>query len=461
MDNMENDINHINDPTLSQEELTEPGTAIKDFGKKIFQGDKVIWSVFIILCVISLVEIFSATSTIVYRQQNMWGPILRHTMFLIGGVGMILLIHNIPYRYFSLLIFVLLGAIVLLVLTPFIGTSINGAERWISFLGITIQPSEIAKISLMGTIAFLLSKQNGTNDGLLFKWMIGLMVVVCGIIAMDNLSTALLLFGVCYLLMFIGNVKLVRLLKVAGAGIALVLLVVLLLNVIPESWTDSGPLNRLGTWQNRIANFGGGKDLTEEDYYTITDDNYQVAHAKIAIANGGLLGVFPGNSTERDFLPQAYSDFIYAIIIEEMGMLGGLFVLLLYVILLIRSGMIARKTDKMFPKYLVLGSALMLSTQAFINMAVAVSLFPVTGQPLPLISRGGTSTLITCAYFGLILSADRFGIGKKKKDGVSAQSDSGHNEADDDTGNGTSDDIGPTEPINKLEDKVKFEIYQV
>ena len=363
---------------------------------------------------ISLVEIFSATSTIVYRQQNIWGPLLRHAMFLIAGVGVILLIHNIPYRYFSSLVFVLLGAIVLLILTPFIGTSVNGAERWISFMGFTIQPSEIAKISLMGTIAFLLSKQNSSNDALLFKWMMGLMLVVTGIIAMDNLSTAVLLFGVCYLLMFIGNVKLVRLLKVAGAGVAVILLFLLLLNLIPESWTDAGPLGRLGTWQNRIEHFGSAKELAEEEYYTITDDNYQVAHAKIAISNGGLLGVFPGNSTERDFLPQAYSDFIYAIIIEEMGLIGGLFVLLLYVIILIRAGMIARKTEKLFPKYLVLGSAMMLSIQAFINMAVAVNLIPVTGQPLPLISRGGTSTLITCAYFGLILSADRFGIGKKR-----------------------------------------------
>jgi len=328
----------------------------------------------------------------------------------------ILLIHNIPYRYFSSLIFVLLGAILLLILTPFIGTSVNGAERWISFMGITIQPLEIAKISLMGTIAFLLSRQNGSNDALIFKWMIGLMLVVTGIIAMDNLSTAVLLFVVCYLLMFIGNVKLMRLLKVAGAGVAVILLFLLLLNVIPESWTDDGPLSRLGTWQNRIEHFGSRNELSEEEYFTITDENYQVAHAQIAISNGGLLGVFPGNSTERDFLPQAYSDFIYAIIIEEMGLVGGLFVLMLYVIILIRAGMIARKTEKLFPKYLVLGSAMMLSIQAFINMAVAVNLIPVTGQPLPLISRGGTSTLITCAYFGLMLSADRFGIGKKKNE---------------------------------------------
>lgn len=449
-----------NDPTVvnPQQEEVETGFSLGDYGRKIFKGDKVIWSVFIILCVISLVEIFSATSTIVYRQQNQWGPILRHTMFLIGGVGVILLIHNIPYRYFSSLIFVLLAAIVLLILTPFIGTSINNADRWISFMGFTIQPSEIAKISLMGTIAFLLSKQNGQNDGLLFKWMIGLMVLVCGIIAMDNLSTALLLFGVCFLLMFIGNVKLVRLLKVTGIGIALVLMFILLLNVIPEKWTESGPLNRLGTWQNRITHFGESRELSEEEYYTITDENYQVAHAKIAIANGGVLGVFPGNSTERDFLPQAYSDFIYAIIIEELGLLGGVFVLLLYVIILIRSGMIARKTEKLFPKYLVLGSALMLSIQAFINMAVAVNLIPVTGQPLPLISRGGTSTLITCAYFGLILSADRFGFGKKKEEAIASEN---KETKEDDTGDSHPGDENDQNTIDRLEDKVEFEIVNV
>ncbi|TAH61537.1 MAG: FtsW/RodA/SpoVE family cell cycle protein [Fermentimonas caenicola] len=453
--------NYTDNPTEPIEEVKTSGSTLVEFGHKIFKGDKVIWSVFIILCIISLIEIFSATSTIVYRQQNQFGPILRHTMFLIGGVGIILLIHNIPYRFFSSLIFVLLGAIVLLILTPFIGESVNNADRWISIMGFTIQPSEIAKISLMGTIAFLLSKQNGHNDGILFKWMIGLMVVVCGIIAVDNLSTAVLLFGVCYLLMFIGNVKITRLLKVAGVGIAIILLFVLLLNIIPESWTDSGPLNRLGTWQNRITHFGEAKEMTEEEYFTITDENYQVAHAKIAISNGGVFGVFPGNSTERDFLPQAYSDFIYAIIIEEMGLLGGMFVLLLYLVILIRGGIIARKTEKLFPKYLVMGSALMLSIQAFINMAVAVNLIPVTGQPLPLISRGGTSTLITCAYFGLILSADRFGI-SKKKEGDSVDSDDKSNEVGGIDGDDNKDSSNPEDvSVNGLEDKVEFEIYQV
>ncbi len=409
--NEENININLNDqPAVLTDEKTE------NFFQKVFKGDKVIWAVFVFLCIISLIEIFSATSTIVYRQQNQWGPILRHGMFLLFGVGVILLIHNIPYRFFSSLLFVLILSIFLLLLTPFIGVSVNGADRWISIMGFTIQPSEFAKISLMGTIAFLLSKQNSTNEGTLFKWMIALILVVCAIIAVDNLSTAVLLFTVCFLLMFIGHVKIIRLLKVAAAGIAFILLFVLLLTAIPKDWTQSGVLNRFSTWQNRIVNFGSSnsnKELDEESYYTITDENFQVAHAKIAIANGGVFGRFPGNSRERDFLPQAYSDFIYAIIIEEMGLVGGIVVLLLYLIILIRSGMIARKMDKLFPKYLVLGSALMLSFQAFINMAVAVHLIPVTGQPLPLISRGGTSTLVTCAYFGIILSADRFGIKKK------------------------------------------------
>ena len=149
------------------------------FFSKIFKGDKVIWSVFIVLCVVSLVEVFSATSTIVYRQQNHWGPILRHATFLLGGIGVILFIHNVPYRYFSSLIFVLMGSVILLILTWFMGEEINGAERWISIMGISIQPSEIAKISLMGTVAFLLSKQNEHNEQTIFNWMIGLMGLYC------------------------------------------------------------------------------------------------------------------------------------------------------------------------------------------------------------------------------------------------------------------------------------------
>ena len=436
----------------------------KSFFSKVFKGDKVIWAVFILLCIISLIEVFSATSTLVYKMDNKLIPILKHASFLVAGVFIIVLIHNIPYKYFSSLIFILLLSIGLLILTMFTGQTINGAERWISIFGITIQPSEFAKISLMGTIAFLLSKQNGINDGLLFKWMIALMVTVCGIIAMDNLSTAVMLFVICFLLMFIGNVKIIRLLKVAGAGLGLVLLFLLFLKIVPEEWTQSGPFDRVGTWQSRIEDFGTHKNETEESYFTITDDNLQVAHAKIAIANGGVFGRFPGNSLERDTLPQAYSDFIYAIIIEEMGLLGGLFVLMLYIVILIRSGMIARRTDKMFAKLLIIGSAMMLSFQAFINMAVAVNLIPVTGQPLPLISRGGTSLLVTCAYFGIILSADRFGKSRKKED-VLGDDETGDTNNHDDSDNNDINNRRPKdadlETIDKLEEKVEIGIIQV
>ena len=401
---------HTSDPTPHTSNLTPEG----GFFSKIFKGDKIIWSVFIALCIISLIEVFSATSTLVYRHQNHWGPILRHATFLLGGVGVILFIHNVPYKYFSSLIFILMASVVLLVLTWFMGTKINGAERWISIMGVSIQPSEIAKISLMGTIAFLLSKQNKGNERVLFLWMIGLMTVVSLIIAVDNLSTAMLLFIVCFVLMFIGNVRFKYLTQTALIGIAFASIFILFLMIIPVSWTEKKALSRTSTWKARIDRFGNSPDKDHASYYQITDDNYQVAHSKIAIANGGVLGRFPGNSKERDFLPQAYSDFIYSIILEEMGLLGGTVVLILYIIIMMRAGIIARKTEKLFPKYLILGSALMLGMQAFVNMAVAVNLIPVTGQPLPLISRGGTSTLITCAYFGIILSADRFGMSKKK-----------------------------------------------
>ena len=303
-------------------QYTDP-TSENGFFSKIFKGDKIIWSVFIALCIVSLVEVFSATSTIVYRQQNHWGPILRHATFLLGGVGVILFMHNVPYKYFSSFIFILLGSVVLIILTWFMGTSVNGAERWLSIMGVSIQPSEIAKISLMGTIAYLLSKQNGVNDRTIFRWMIGLMTVVCAIIAKDNLSTGALLFGVCFIMMFIGHVKFAYLAKTALIGIAVLVVVVLMLKIVPTEFMQKAGLKRADTWVARIDRFGNSVENDHESYYQITDDNYQVAHSKIAIANGGVFGKFPGNSNERDFLPQAYSDFIYSIILEEMGLLGG------------------------------------------------------------------------------------------------------------------------------------------
>lgn len=219
-----------------------------------------------------------------------------------------------------------------------------------------------------------------------------------------------MLFGVCFLMMFIGQLPLMKLGKLAGVLILALILFIVLLRFTPAGVTQYLP-DRFSTWQGRLERFFDGheSDTDENGVYKITDDNYQVSHAKIAIARGGVFGQLPGHGQQRDFLPQAYSDFIYAIIIEELGVVGGVFVLMLYIMLLVRVGMIARKCEKAFPKYLVLGCGLLIVVQALANMAVAVNLIPVTGQPMPLVSRGGTSTVISCIYFGIILSVSRFG----------------------------------------------------
>lgn len=370
---------------------------------KMFKGDKVIWFIFIALCVISLLEVFSATSTIVYRQQNHWGPILRHFIFLLIGLGGVMILQFIPTKYFSLLILGVPFSIVLLVITMFLGEDVNGAQRWLGIGAFTIQPSEIAKISLIGFVAFFLSRMKPENENLIFKVLIIAIGATCAFILTENLSTALLLGTVCFMMMIIGRVAWKKIGMIILVCASALVILFLSLSFLPTSVLP----DRFSTWKARIERHGDDNNVVvEEDgttKYEITDQNYQITHAKIAIANGGIIGL-PGSGVERDFLPQAYSDFIFAIILEEMGLLGGLFVLFLYLVLLIRAGILALKCEKKFPRYLILGTAIMLGLQAFINMAVAVDLIPVTGQPLPLVSRGGTSTIITCIYFGIILS---------------------------------------------------------
>jgi len=215
-----------------------------------------------------------------------------------------------------------------------------------------------------------------------------------------------MLFGIIFLMMFIGQISRKKLFILGASLILLGGMGYATLKYMPmDTLTKVFP--RADTWKARFIDFNADEDIHQEGF-EINDDNYQVAHANIAIANGRVIGKMPGNSQERDFLPQAYSDFIYAIIVEEMGVIGGVFVLFLYIILFVRAGIIAGRSDKLFPKFLVIGSSLVLVTQALINMAVAVSLIPVTGQPLPLVSRGGTSILITCIYIGIVLSVSRF-----------------------------------------------------
>ena len=384
---------------------------------KLFKGDRVIWIIFMFLCLISAVEVFSATSTLAYQNVNHWAPIGRHATFLVGGFLAVVLLHNVPYTVFRAGILLFPVSLIMLIVTPFIGISANDAHRWLSIFGVQLQPSEFAKLSLLILIAFLLSKRGRITDDQIFKWILICTLVACGLILPENFSTAFMLFGVSFLMMFIGQLPIKKLMKLAGTLVALLLLFLAVLKFTPREIVQSYLPGRLATWQARLERFGDDSgNYNAAGTYIVTDENYQVSHAKIAIARGGLFGQMPGHGQQRDFLPQAYSDFIYAIILEELGFAGGVFVLLLYIMLLVRVGMIARRCETPFPKFLVLGCGLLIVVQALANMAVAVSLIPVTGQPMPLVSRGGTSTVISCVYFDIILSISRFGAHSRETD---------------------------------------------
>lgn len=395
-----------------------------NFTKKMFQGDTSTWIIFMLLCCFSLVEVFSATSTLAYKTSNIWNPIVRHASFLLAGFLIILGMVHLHYKYFSLAILLMPISIIMLIVTPIIGVSTNDAARWLEVFGLQFQPSEFGKLACIVYVAFLLSKRRKFSEDAIFKWIVGGVGLVCLLILLHNFSTAFLLGTICILMMFLGEIPLKKIGKLLFYMVIAGVVLIAFGKIAPETTRKIFP--RLETWSNRITNHADEEDSNNEraernNTYVITDDNYQVTHAKIAISRGGIFGKMPGRSVQRDFLPQAYSDFIFAIIIEELGIVGGIFVLLLYIMLMIRVGIIARRCDKLFPKYLVIGCGLLIVIQALMNMAVAVNFIPVTGQPLPLISRGGTSTIITCAYMGIILSISRFGAGM------------GYNEEDEET----------------------------
>jgi cell division protein FtsW len=376
-----------------------------DFVNKIFRGDKGIGMIFVILCFISIVEVYSASSTLTFRTDY-WNPILRHSMFLIIGSIIVLGVHSIKPRYFIFLGFSLPIAWILLIATRILGSPVNGSYRWIDIAGVSFQPSEIAKLCLITFTAYILSKRKDNAEDKSYEWIVIATAITCGIILIDNGSTAFLLAIIVFLMMLIGGIPFKKLSKLALILCSTGIVFFVFIKYVPTE-TLNKFLPRSNTWVERIKDFGEDANVHQEDF-VINDGNYQVSHANIAIANGRIFGKMPGNSSERHFLPQAYSDFIYAIIIEETGLIGGIFVLMLYVVFFIRSGIVANRTHKLFPKLLVMGSSLILFAQALSNMAVAVNLIPVTGQTLPLISRGGTSTLVTCVYFGIILSVSHF-----------------------------------------------------
>lgn len=370
---------------------------VKELFAKYFKGDKVVWGVIFALSIFSLLAVYSSTGTLAYKYQegNTFYYIMKHFTLLLFGLGMIFVTHMIPYKYYSRLSQGLLYlSIFLLAITLVLGTSLNQATRWLTLpgIGLTIQTSDMAKLALIMYLARILSmRQDKTDDfnGFIVNLVMPV-VVVCGLIMPANLSTALMLFVVSFVLMFIGRVKIKYLLIVGVVGILIVALVITGIVV-------SGKKGRVATWQNRIENFVSGE----------SGENFQAEQSKIAIASGGIFGKGPGNSSQRNFLPHPYSDFIYAIIIEEYGFIGGAVVLFLYLFLLFRAGVIVRKTQKTFAAFLSIGLAISLTFQALINMGVAASVFPVTGQTLPLVSMGGSSILFTGFAFGIILSVSR------------------------------------------------------
>lgn len=378
-------------------------------------GDRVIWVVYFFLCAVSLVEVFSATSSLAYKSGSFWAPMVRHAMFLGFGTVVLWIVHTQPCRKFKLL-FVLLYplAVGMLLWMLFFGDTVNEARRWMGWGWFRFQPSELAKMAMVGCTALILSRTQREHgaDRQAFKLILIPASLVCLLILPENLSTALLLGGVVFLMMFIGRVSLLQLGKLLGV---LVLVGGMIVGIAfaahkigyGDKLYSLPGFHRMETWMERMESHGGGVDQSDPETYDIAE-NAQVAHAHIAIASSKGVGKMPGNSVERDFLSQAFSDFIYAIIIEELGLWGGGIVALLYIVILYRVGRIASRCERNFPPFLAIGLALLLVSQALLNMLVAVGLFPVTGQPLPLISRGGTSTIINCIYIGMILSVSRY-----------------------------------------------------
>ena len=363
------------------------------------RGDRMIWAITALLAIFSFLPVYSAASSLAYSigAGHTFSYFIKHFFHLFLGFLIIYAVHKVPYRYFnglSVLMFPVI--VVLLILTISQGSTIGGANasRWIQIpvVSISFQPSTLAALLLMVFSARFLSKLNpqefSFKNSIVKFWLPVFLILI--LILPANFSTAALIFSMVLMLAFVAGYPLRYLGLIFGSGIITLVLFIALAKIFPNSMP-----NRIDTWNNRISNFWGGQE---------TRQDYQIEKAKIAIASGKIYGVGPGKSIQKNFLPESSSDFIFAIIIEEYGLFGGLFLLLLYLLLLFRIVIVAQKSESEFGKLLSIGVGIPIVFQAFINMGVAVELFPVTGQTLPLISSGGTSIWVTCLAIGIILS---------------------------------------------------------
>jgi cell division protein FtsW len=366
----------------------------------IFKGDRIIWGLIVLMMIYSLLAVYSSSVSVAFSRYggNTTFFLKSQVVLVIFCLFIIVVIHHLPFRIYSTLSgFFVLVSIILLILTPIIGVEINSAVRSIEIpgTGVRVQTSEVAKVSLIIYFARMLSKyQNELRDfKLMTRVFIAPLAIICALVMPENLSTAVMIFGICMIVLFIGRIPVKFILAWVGIALVGVMLFALLLDAVTDA-------NRVATWKNRIETFISG----DED----PDADYQSNQAKIAIAAGGLFGKAPGNSIQRNMLPQSNSDFIFAIIIEEYGLFfGAIPIIFIYLILLFRGIAIARKCETAFPAFLALGLTIMVVTQAMLNMAVAVGLFPVTGQTLPMISWGRFSMLVTSFSLGVILGVSR------------------------------------------------------
>ncbi|MCQ2238502.1 MAG: FtsW/RodA/SpoVE family cell cycle protein [Bacteroidaceae bacterium] len=380
--------------------------------KRIFHGDYVLWIVFLIFVLISIVEVFSAASTLSYKSGDFMKPIYGHIGHLLMGFVLMLIVHRIPSRWFKVASLVLPVSWLLLVGVLLLTSFVNGAMRW-------LLATELCKICTVISIALILSRTQEEKSAhpAAFRYILSVLAVSCCLIGPENLSTAMILIITVILMMIVGRVPKRQVGMVAGViGIAAISFVVLA-KITPPSvmnWMSEQPgIHRVPTMMSRVNNFGSD----EEKEWDVYGKDAQRIYANAAIQHGGFTGIGIGNSSFREYLPQAYSDFIYAIIIEESGMFGASLVVLLYVIVLVRSYRISRKSPYLFTSLMVMGLVTMLFIQALINMFVAVGIMPVTGQPLPFLSRGGWSIISSCVVLGIIISASRERVKEENKTG--------------------------------------------
>ena len=363
------------------------------------KGDRIIWAIAALLAIFSFLPVYSAASNLAYigSGSNTFSYFIKHFVHLFLGFSIIYGVHKIPYRYFKGLSMVMIPVVlILLIITMLQGATIGGANasRWIRvpIVGFTFQPSTLAALVLMVYVARYLSKIKDETisfrESVLPLWLP--VFIVLALILPANFSTAALIFSMVILLTFVGGYPLKYLSIIIGSGVVVLALFVLTAKAFPDLMP-----NRVDTWTSRISSFVDSE---------VTQEDYQIEKAKIAIATGGLQGLGPGKSIQKNFLPQSSSDFIFAIIIEEYGLIGGIFLLILYLWLLFRIVIVAQKSDSVFGKLLAIGVGIPIIFQALVNMGVAVQLFPVTGQTLPLISSGGTSIWVTCLAMGIVLS---------------------------------------------------------